>query len=281
MVPQTTHKSTLSYAHTHTHTQTYKDTISVSGWAIKSTLKEIGVQLCRLIIRFTGLGFIYSFWFLYWYFLVFSLCWFFLFLFICFTQVVSGALLCVHRRAAGWNALQFPRAQRHLTVYCPRNRIANVNPLDLVNYKLQSIYCIYIYWYIKVKRHTERYVQWREEIWSYFELQKMRELLQWTKILWANFPVQTEMFTEQLWECTWGCLCVCVCACAWACVYVCAGVNDCGLNAHAERFNWHFPVLPCDILQCVRCNAELQLWAVDTFVSVSEKHLRKICHRNA
>lgn len=74
---------------------------------------------------------------------------------ICFTQVVFGALLCVHRRAAGWNALQFPRAQRHLTVYCPRNRIANVNPLDLVNYKLQSIYCIYIYWYIRVKRHTE------------------------------------------------------------------------------------------------------------------------------
>lgn len=223
MVPQTTHKSTLSYTHTHTHTQTYKDTISVSGWAIKSTLKEIGVQLCRLIIRFTGLGFIYSFWFLYWYFLVFSLCCFlFLFLFICFTQVVSGALLCVHRRAAGWNALQFPRAQRHLTVYCPRNRIANVNPLDLVNYKLQSIYCIYIYWYIKVKRHTERYVQWREEIWSYFELQKMRELLQWTKNPLSQFPsTNRNVYWTTVGVYMGVGVCVCLCVCVSMCLCVC------------------------------------------------------------
>lgn len=99
----------------------------------------------------------------------------------------------------------------------------------------------------------------------------MHELLKWTKILWTNFPLQTEMFTEQVWECLYVCMVVCVCVRMRA--RVCVGVNGCGLNAHAERFNWHFPVLPCDILQCVRCNTKYA--TVDTFVSISAKHLIK------
>lgn len=66
-------------------------------------------------------------------------------------------------------------------------------------------------------------------------------------------------------------LCVCVCVRMRARVSV--GVNSCGLNAHAERFNWHFPIVSCDILQCVRCNTKYA--NVDTFASVSAKHLTK------
>lgn len=110
----------------------------------------------------------------------------------------------------------------------------------------------------------------------------MRELLQWTKILWANFPVQTEMFTEHLGVYMKVGVCVFVrvrehvfmCVRAWTVVgsmHMLNDLIDISPYCLVTFYNaW-------DAMQ----NAELQLWAVDTFVSVSAKHLRKICHRNA